>query len=166
VNNKKIVSLFVISFIVPLALAMVVLKLDWLPGKTVNNGEFLVPEVKLTEWDKLDPKPWSIGLLASPECTGICLAHRDEVRNLYIALGKNQHKVDLVLLGEQSADVEGFKNYAMASANLKQDALYLIDHMGLVVFYYPLVDDLQRNQLTHKGLIKDLKKLLNYARSS
>jgi len=165
-NNKKLISLFVLSFILPLALAILVLKLGWLPGKTVNNGKFLTPEVKLSEWANIDPKPWSIGLLASETCPDSCLAHRDEVKNLYIALGKKQNKVDLVLLGEQSPAVEGFKNYPAASDNLKPEVLYLIDHMGLVVFYYPLVSDMHSNQLTAKGLIKDLKKLLNYARSS
>ena len=165
-NNKKLISLFMISFIVPLVFAFVVLKLDWLPGKTVNNGTFLTPEVKLTEWAKIKPKPWSIALLVGENCVDYCLEQRDQVRNLYIALGKNQNKVDLVLLGEQSTAVEGFKNYPEVSKNLQQDVLYLIDHMGLVVFYYPLVADQKSNQLIHKGLIKDLKKLLNYARSS
>jgi hypothetical protein len=165
-NNKKLISLFVISFILPLALALLVLKLDWVPDNTVNNGKFLTPEVKLSDWANIDPKPWSIGLLADENCTDICLAHRDEVKNLYLALGKNQNKVDLVLLGEQSPAVEGFKNHPVASDNLKPEVLYLIDQMGLIVFYYPLVSDQHSNQLTGKGLIKDLKKLLNYARSS
>lgn len=165
-NNKKLISLFVICFILPLALALLVLKLDWLPGKTVNNGKFLTPEVKLSEWAKIDPKPWSIGLLAGEKCTDVCLAHRDEVKNLYLALGKNKNKVDLVLLGGQHTAVEGFKNYAVASDSLQPEVLYLIDHRGLIVFYYPLVSDLHSNQLTGKGLIKDLKKLLNYSRSS
>ncbi|HEY5715179.1 MAG TPA: transmembrane cytochrome oxidase associated protein [Psychromonas sp.] len=165
-NNRKLIFLFVISFIVPLLLALAVLKLDWLPGKTVNNGTFLIPEVKLSEWAKINPKPWSIALLADENCSDICVQRRDDVRNLYIALGKNQNKVDLVLLGEQSAAVQGFKNYQPVSEKLQQDVLYLIDHMGLVVFYYPLVEDQKSNQLIQKGLIKDLKKLLNYARSS
>lgn len=165
-NNKKLISLFVISFILPLALALLVLKLDWIPDKTVNNGKFLTPEVKLSDWAKIDPKVWSIALLAGENCTEICLAHRDQVKNLYLALGKSQNKVDLVLLGEQSPAVEGFKNYAVADDSLKPEVLYLIDQMGLIVFYYPLVSDLHSNQLTGKGLIKDLKKLLNYSRSS
>jgi hypothetical protein len=165
-NNKKLISLFVISFILPLALALLVLKLDWLPGNTVNNGKFLTPEVKLSEWASIDPKLWSIGLVAGEKCTDICSAYRDQVKNIYIALGKNQNKVGLVLLGEKIPAVEGFKNYAVANDNLKPEVLYVIDHMGLIVFYYPLVSDLHSNQLTGKGLIKDLKKLLNYARSA
>ncbi|MFT5559072.1 MAG: hypothetical protein ACJAYB_001587 [Psychromonas sp.] len=165
-NNKKLISLFVVSFILPLVLAMLVLKLDWLPGNTVNNGKFLTPEVKLSEWADIDPKPWTIGLVADENCTEICSAYRDQVKNIYIALGKNQNKVELVLLGEKGPAVDGFKNYAVANDNLKPEVLYLIDQMGLIVFYYPLVSDLHRNQLTAKGLIKDLKKLLNYARSS
>ncbi|MEH6452425.1 MAG: transmembrane cytochrome oxidase associated protein [Psychromonas sp.] len=165
-NNKKILSLFIISFIIPLALAFVVLKFDWLPARTVNNGDFLVPEVKLTAWSEIDPKPWSIGFIASNDCRDICLAHREEVKKLYLALGKKQIKVDLVLLGEQAEKLDGFKNYSLNNAGLSQDALYLIDHMGLVVFSYPIDVDPEINRLTNQGLIKDLKKLLKYARSS
>ncbi|WP_372880246.1 transmembrane cytochrome oxidase associated protein [Psychromonas sp.] len=165
-NNKKLVFLFVFSFILPLLLAFTVLKLDWLPGNTVNNGNFLIPEVTLNEWAKIEPKPWSIALLTYKNCTATCLAHRQQVRDLYIALGQKQNKVDLVLLGDHSAEVEGFKNYQPVNNALQQEVLYLIDQMGLVVFYYPLVADPQANRATRKGLIKDLKKLLNYARSS
>ena len=165
-NNKKILSVFIISFIVPLALAFVVLKLDWLPARTVNNGYFLVPEVKLNQWQAIDPKPWSIAFVTKDDCTETCLAQREEIKKLYLALGKKQSKVDLVLLGEQGEIVEGFKYYSLSKESLAQDALYLIDQMGLVVFTYPVVTDPQINRLTNQGLIKDLKKLLNYARSS
>jgi hypothetical protein len=165
-TNKKILSVFIISFIVPLVLAFVVLKLDWIPAQTVNNGKFLVPEVKLSQWSEIDPKPWSIGFIAHQECREVCVAHREEVKKLYLALGKKQIKVDLVLLGEQGEIIEGFKNYRSSNQALADDALYLIDHMGLVVFSYPIAENPEANRLTNKGLIKDLKKLLNYARSS
>ena len=69
-------------------------------------------------------------------------------------------------MGKEEVTEEGFKNYVYNNSQLKQDALYLVDHMGLVVLVYPITDDEQTNRITNKGLMKDLKKLLNYARSS
>lgn len=51
-------------------------------------------------------------------------------------------------------------------ASLTPASLYLIDHMGLVVLEYPYKAKPQENRLVQKGLLKDLKKLLNYSRSS
>ena len=50
--------------------------------------------------------------------------------------------------------------------SLNPASLYLIDHMGLVVLEYPFKVEPQENRLVQKGLLKDLKKLLNYSRSS
>ena len=53
-----------------------------------------------------------------------------------------------------------------AQPNLQPASLYLIDHMGLVVLEYPFKTQPQENRLVQKGLLKDLKKLLSYSRSS
>ncbi|SFD36109.1 transmembrane cytochrome oxidase associated protein [Pseudoalteromonas denitrificans] len=165
-TNKKTISIFVFSFIVPLVLAYIVLKLNLIPTNTVNQGEFLTEEIKLQHWSEIKPKAWSIGLVEGGECNTACLNHREEVKNLYLALGKNQGKVDLVLIGEQGTKDLKFKNYKYTAKHLKSNSLYLIDHMGLVVLAYPVVQDIQTNRVTNKGLMKDLKKLLNYARNS
>ncbi len=165
-SSQKVLSVFIICFLLPLGGAFLLLKSDWLPGNTVNNGRFLVPEVKLEQWSKINPKPWSIALLTAGQCESSCSVHISELRNIYLALGKNQNKVDLVLLGSAGPQIKGFKNYSYSSGALAADYWYLIDHMGLVVFSYELQTDQQTNRLTAKGLIKDLKKLLKYARSS
>ncbi len=165
-TNKKTSVIFIVSFIIPLLLAYGVLKLEWIPTNTVNHGAFLKQEIKLAKWPELAPKAWSIAVLSKAECDFECLAHRKELENLHLALGKNQNKVDLVLLGKESPEIDGFKNFNYSGNALKSDALYLIDHMGLVVLTYPVVADAEINRVTNKGLMKDLKKLLNYARSS
>jgi len=165
-TNKKTIIIFIVSFIVPLALAYTVLKLDLIPTNTVNQGEFLSQEIKLDSWDAIEPKAWSIAYISAEQCNEKCANRRAELKNLHLALGKNQGKVDLVLLGKKEVTEAGFKNYVYNNNQLKQDALYLIDHMGLVVLVYPITDDEQANRMTNKGLMKDLKKLLNYARSS
>ncbi|WP_019613981.1 hypothetical protein [Psychromonas ossibalaenae] len=165
-SSQKVLTIFIICFLLPLGGAFLLLKSDWLPGSTVNNGQFLVPEVKLEQWSKINPKPWAIALRVAGQCESGCSVYISELKNIYLALGKNQNKVDLVLLGSAGRQVKGFKNYTYPSGALKADYLYLVDHMGLVVFSYELDRDLQTNRITAKGLIKDLKKLLKYARSS
>jgi len=165
-TNKKTIIIFIVSFIVPLALAYMVLKLDLIPTNTVNQGEFLSQEVKLESWDEINPKAWSIAYVSTKQCHDVCKKRRSELKNVHLALGKNQGKVDLVLLGKQAADEVGFKSYIYNNELLKQGSLYLIDHMGLVVLAYPVTNDEQVNRVTNKGMMKDLKKLLNYARSS
>lgn len=165
-TNKKTMIIFIVSFIVPLALAYTVLKLELIPTNTVNQGEFLLQEIKLESWAEIEPKAWSIVYVSSRQCNDKCVTRRAELKNVHLALGKNQGKVDLVLLGKEEVTEEGFKNYVYNNNQLKQDALYLVDHMGLVVLVYPITDDEQTNRITNKGLMKDLKKLLNYARSS
>jgi len=165
-TNKKTIIIFIVSFIVPLALAYTVLKLDLIPTNTVNQGAFLSQEVKLDSWAEIEPKAWSIAYISAEQCNEKCVNRRAELKNLHVALGKNQGKVDLVLLGKKEVTEAGFKNYVYNSNQLKQDALYLIDHMGLVVLTYPISDNEQSNRQTNKGLMKDIKKLLNYARSS
>lgn len=156
--------IFVGMFVVPLVLAFAVLKLEWLPENTVNQGQFVQPEVSLNDWHSIEPKPWSIGVLAAQQCDSDCLKQHEGLRKLYMALGKNRDKVDLVLLGAKPFDESGFKSYPSAPSQLKHETLYLIDQMGLVLLEYPVKAEPQANRMVQKGLMKDLKKLINYSR--
>ena len=165
-TNKKTISIFIVSFMVPLALAYLVLKLELIPTNTVNQGAFLTKEITLDAWGEIDPKAWSIAYMSTKACNDLCEDRRNELKNAHLALGKNQSKVDLVLLTNEDIIESGFKNYVYSKKELEQDALYLIDRMGLVVLTYPVSEDEEVNRQTNKGLMKDLKKLLNYARTS
>ncbi|TMP77352.1 transmembrane cytochrome oxidase associated protein, partial [Pseudoalteromonas ruthenica] len=78
--------------------------------------------------------------------------------------GKNQQRVNLAVFGR---DFKVGKAVSYPNQqNLEPGNLYLIDHRGLVVLEYQPSLDVQENRMRHKGMLKDLKKLLNYARSS
>ncbi|EWH04735.1 transmembrane cytochrome oxidase associated protein [Pseudoalteromonas lipolytica SCSIO 04301] len=158
-------SLFALCCFVPLALAYTALKLDWLPSGSSNYGELLETEVKLANWQQGDPKPWTIALNYPKSCHSVCEAQLASLDNLHIALGKNQQKVDVAVLTNQQDIATSWRQLDENSA-LKAGDLYLVDHMGLVVLHYPYTDEPEQNRLIQKGLLKDLKKLLNYARSS
>ena len=75
-TNKKTISIFIVSFIVPLVLAYTVLKLELIPANTVNQGEFLSQEVKLDSWAEIEPKAWSIAYVSSRQCNKKCISRR------------------------------------------------------------------------------------------
>jgi hypothetical protein len=165
VNNKKIISLFVLSFITPLLLAVFLLKVNWLPSHQVNNGEFLAQKVILNNWQLIAPKQWSIAQQIPTSCNKKCLYNQQQMQQVANALGKYKDKVDLVLLGSLKT-VSGIKSYPLQHQDLHVDTLYLIDRFGLIVLAYPLSDNAEENRLIKQGLITDLKKLFKFARSA
>jgi hypothetical protein len=162
-NNPLL--LFVACCAIPLILAYSALKLDWLPTAITNNGDFLRQEVKFENWQKNNPKQWTIALNYSRYCNHPCSEQLAALDNLYIALGKNQGKVDMAIIGEPQVNNLPWKIIS-EQKSLQPGSLYLIDHMGLVVLEYPFKAQSHENRLVQKGLLKDLKKLLNYSRSS
>lgn len=163
-KNKPMI-VFIGCCLVPLILAYLALKLDWIPSASTNNGEFLTTEIKLKNWQNSEHKQWTIALNHPQQCQDACAQQLQALDNLYVALGKNQGKVDMVILGSAQKSTSTWRQIA-GSDELKPASLYLIDHMGLVVLQYPYQQEPQQNRLVQKGLLKDLKKLLNYSRSS
>ena len=163
-KNKPLL-LFVVCCAIPLVLAYSALKLDWLPTAITNHGEFLEREIKLDNWQQHNPKQWTIALNYSAQCEEPCSEQLAALDNLYVALGKNQHKVDMAIMGKPKAAKPHWHMIA-EQQQLKPASLYLIDHMGLIVLEYPFNPQPQEDRLIQKGLLKDLKKLLNYSRSS
>ena len=93
----------------------------------------------------------------------ICTQQNQRLQNVYQALGKKQGKVSLVIFGEtQNNEITQYP----ALPELQAGWIYLVDHHGLVVLAYPYEESEQKSRVLHKGLLSDLKKLLNYARSS
>lgn len=157
--------LFVGCCAIPLILAYGALKFDWLPTAITNHGEFLSENVKFENWSQSNPKQWTIALNYSSQCNTPCSEQLEALNNLYVALGKNQGKVDMAIMGRPGDKNSPWKIIA-DQQSLQPASLYLIDHMGLVVLEYPFKAQPQENRLVQKGLLKDLKKLLNYSRSS
>lgn len=164
-NNKKVMILFVSSFVAPLLFAFVLLKTNWSPSRQVNNGLFLSSQLTLAEWPQINPKQWSILQKTNNSCAQRCLENSKHMLQISNALGKYKNKVDLVTLG--SADlISGFKNYPLQNENLQLNTLYLVDRFGIVVLSYSLSNNTQENQQLKQGLIKDLKKLFKFSRSA
>jgi hypothetical protein len=149
---------------IPLTLAYIALESNWLPGSGTNKGQFLASEVHIDNWQIKEKKLWTIALQTPLSCEELCTKQITEMKNMYVALGKHQSKVDIAVLSNNDT-LTDLTQYNI-SKTLQVGALYLIDHRGLVVLEYPFVDSVDERRAIQKGLLKDLKKLLKYARTS
>ncbi|CAH9058710.1 hypothetical protein PSECIP111951_01927 [Pseudoalteromonas holothuriae] len=164
---QRPLGIFIVCCLVPLILAYAAIKLDWLPQHTTNHGQFLPSELRVPSWQSKGEQLWSIAINAPDSCQSQCDVQFEALEKLYIALGKHQKDVSLVVFnrtfGEQISPQ--YQSYTLHE-KLPPASLYLIDHRGLLVLQYEYFDDQDKNRIEQKGLIKDLKKLLKYARSS
>ncbi|WP_040698087.1 hypothetical protein [Pseudoalteromonas citrea] len=162
--KNKPMWLFLLCCAVPLLLAYTVLSLNWLPQSATNSGKFVEGEITISDWQQSPDVLWTIALNAPANCQNPCERQLNDLVNIHTALGKNQLRVNLAVFGREfkSGNAVSYPN----QQNLEPGNLYLIDHRGLVVLEYPPSLDVQENRMRHKGMLKDLKKLLNYARSS
>lgn len=167
-NNNKPLWVFVALFILPLVLAYVALQWQWLPSSSSNKGELMQSHVELDNWQQYEVMPWTLALVNQPSCQQ-CEQQWQALDSLYVALGKNQQKVRLAVLGEPLPELPSVPQQLSISdvpQVLEQDHLYLIDQHGLVVLQYALPNDEAQSRLVHKDVLSDVKKLLKYARSS
>lgn len=162
--KNKALWLFVSCCGLPLFAAYIALHSGWFPSGTTNYGRFVEGELHIDELKHRDGKLWTI-LLNSPEtCQQACATQKASLEALFVALGKLQKDVDIAILGKEDKTLP-FANIDN-SLQLSPANLYLVDNKGLVVLQYPFDEDPETNRLVQKGLLSDLKKLLNYARSS
>ncbi|MCF6435497.1 transmembrane cytochrome oxidase associated protein [Pseudoalteromonas sp. MMG022] len=164
---SKPLGVFIGCCVVPLALAYAAVKLEWLPEHTTNHGQFLQSELRVPSWHVQNNELWTIAINAPDACLEACEKQLNALQNLYTALGKHQKHVGLAVLNRSQdvAAIDQYQSYQLAET-LPAAHLYLIDHRGLMVLQYQYFQDDEKNRLEHKGLLKDLKKLLKYARSS
>ncbi|TMN42749.1 transmembrane cytochrome oxidase associated protein [Pseudoalteromonas sp. S2755] len=162
---SKSAAWFIGLFVLPVLLAFIALKIGWIPDGTTNHGEFLSQEVRQSEL-ALETE-WSIVYQRPKQCNKQCSLLLDSLPNLYLALGKNQQKVSLVVLQDQNEkSIEFATSLPIHLNQLEDNYLYLVDNKGLFVLKYAPVDSLEAMRNVQKGLLSDLKKLLNYSRSS
>ncbi|MBQ4839521.1 transmembrane cytochrome oxidase associated protein [Pseudoalteromonas luteoviolacea] len=155
---NKTLWLFIGCFLLPVIMAFTVLKLDFRPSSTTNNGNFLEHEIWLPI--QQDDKLWTIVLNLPSGCASACAVQKSNAQNLHVALGKNRSKVSIVMVGTDELAIE-----QSVQEKLTPASFYLVNKQGLVVLEYLYKPDPEANRLVLKGLLKDMKKLLNYARS-
>ena len=118
---------------------------------------------------------WSLVYFGRPTCAEACAARVMVARQVRLALGKNRERVQRVYLAPDAAAASAVKAQlgaehhdlivlvaGGAAAQFFQptdpDALYLVDPLGNLTMLYT-------GPIEHKGLYRDIKKLLRVSRA-
>ena len=158
-------------------------------GDTANNGELIQPPRPLADISLADPVDsdgedrlngkWSLAYLTDDVCGEECEQNLYKMRQLRLAIGKNSHRVQRVLVvsgpsldvlsaaqlhkyrGQLIADIQDFEpgtSFAPSSTEaVPEGRLYIIDPLGNLMMSYP-------PEIEPAGIIKDLARLIKYSR--
>ena len=175
-------AVFVLPFVVGTGLFL----MDWRPDKFGNHGELVQPPRMLPESGlaHIDGRPlptadlqgrWLLAMPAVGACDSTCARRLEEVRNVHVALNKEQKRVQRVLFssgvsGPALAELQG-QFPELLVVTMPDDApgapwhevldargygLYVVDPLGNVMMRYPEPTDM-------RGALKDLERLLKYS---
>ena len=175
-RSRAVLLLIVAMFIAPFAAALFLYYNDWQPTHTKNYGEMLKSPRDLRDLDlrRTDGSPfiwhhedhtWRVLAAPPADCVDACARLADTLRRVWIGLGKDADRVQVLWVGAAPAPVENFRallplrtTLALQSrlpdqASATAIPVYVIDPSGyLVLRYAPGFDP--------NGLRKDLAQLL------
>ncbi|PSJ45329.1 hypothetical protein C7H85_11800 [Zobellella endophytica] len=141
-KHKPVLALLGV-FLLPVALAWLTLQQGWFTPGVKARGEWVEGHIAGDE-------QWRLVLPVVPECAS-CAVAGQLLENIDTALGRDSERVTVVRLP--------------ASAELEAGFVYIADPPGLLIMRYPLSGDEQRDRLTGKALLGDLRRLLKFSRA-
>lgn len=189
-RNKRNFILLALIFILPAGIAYGLYFSGWRPAKTINHGELVSPprpleDVALKTLSGADfntadlRRRWTFVYFGAPDCPRVCADNLYKMRQVHIAQGKNQDRVQrlFVLTGNDTtgrlrkrlqdhpelkvvtgpeAGVRALAKQFVLPAGSPLDLrsrIYLVDPLGNLMMSYPADAD-------PSGMRKDLARLL------
>ena len=178
-KTRRTLLAIITVFALPLVLAWVFTMgpLDLWSVKTINYGVLLQPPLQLKSYGVTDAggetlsvdvttRDWFLVVLHDAPCTEPCQNLLQIAERIQIAVGRDIHRITLVLLGPDDAPVPRGQNWLLpknskliselrrAMDNPQLDPILLIvDYQGHIVLTYPPTED-------GHGALNDLKRLL------
>ena len=154
--------------------------------KTVNNGVLISPIINLSNLDMRSfsddktysqDRTWILAFLIKQECNKLCQENLYQIRQIRLAIGKDQDKLERLVLSKASLDWDNYKkeypgqkyidssminfdrivSAFKSNPELKADSIYLIDPYGNLMMQY-------KNGTEPTGIIKDIERLIRNAR--
>lgn len=174
-RSQRAVIIVFAAFIIPVAIAWLVLSQHWYEAGT-NKGELLQPPIQLTQHTDRLPEGWRLGYIAPDRCDTTCENALYVMNQIDVAIGKDTDRLTPVLLHATAASEAAFQAQAphvtpLVSdklieqlAKLPDHTLFIIDPMHNVMLYYPTHADRKTMVLEGKNVLADLRKLLKLSR--
>ncbi|WP_445775706.1 hypothetical protein [Shewanella sp.] len=175
-KNNKVLILLLIVFVLPVAVAKLVLSFDLYQAGATNQGVLLVNDINYSNLAMTNPKPhsWQMLYLLPDTCEQVCKDRLYVLHQSYIALGKDRDRVSPIILVSRNSDINTLKqldisfqqvpaNNALA-ALLTQQQLVIVDPLGSLIMQYDQVIGRDANIAQGKAMIADLRKMLKLSR--
>lgn len=184
-SKRSALLLLLGVFVLPLLLAKLVLDLNWYQGGITNRGKLLdsplTPEW-LSELGGGKQGQWRLIYLLPEHCDSACQGALFNLRQVPVAVGAGQTRVDSTVLIAESAQASlsteiqshlaGIHLLSISPHVVAQmqtfefgtKAIYIADPLGNVMMAYPLVSDKNAILAQGKDVLRDLKRLLKVSK--
>ncbi|QYJ93943.1 hypothetical protein [Shewanella spartinae] len=175
-RGAKPLLILLLVFVLPVAVAKLVLSLNLYNGGVTNKGELLPPDTNYARLAMANPMPkhWQMIYLLPSQCDQACMNRLYILHQSQIALGRDQHRVNPIILLQADSDLAALQesefSFTTAQATealsqmLTREEIIIVDPLGSLVMRYAQVEDEQAQLMLGKAMIADLRKMLKLSR--
>ncbi|HIF9204504.1 TPA: cytochrome oxidase [Photobacterium damselae] len=191
-QSKSYLSIFglIMAFLLPIALAKVMLEKKWYQGGVTNKGSLVAQSITIPQLQQ-DAR-WQLIYLLPNECQQACLGALFTLQQVPQAIGPERDRViSKVYVSRETslADInqkiklselfqtQSLQNYqfsvlpsfpkleqALSQLQFAGIGLYLIDPLGNIMMAYPLASEKTAILAQGKDVLRDLKRLLKVSK--
>ncbi|WP_299797765.1 hypothetical protein [uncultured Shewanella sp.] len=173
-SGFKPLIILLLVFILPVAVAKVVLSLNLYNGGATNGGELLSPATSYASLSMENPKPreWQLLYLLPAHCDALCQDRLYILKQSHVALGREQSRVHTLIMLAENSDTSALTSHSFATVTansamvemLNDQQMIIVDPLGSLVMRYPKVSGRSKQISQGKALVKDLRKMLKLSR--
>lgn len=181
IKNKGLVIIFIAVFILPVILAKFALEYQWFNQAATNKGQLLDPSLDMSKLIATDHPPrWKFLYVLPNNCEEACQNAIYSLNQLWSALGKEQGRVESVVVSVSSSEqaaldkIADYKHIRIVTADeqsvnqvfkdVKTNGIFIADTLNNIILRYPTQSDSQQAVLYSRDILADMKKLLKLSR--
>ena len=180
-SNKRLIVIFIAVFTLPVILAKLALEFNWFTQAATNRGELLEPALDMSSLlTSPSPQKWKMLYVLPSQCDLSCDNAIYSLTQLHSALGKEQDRVEAVVVALENSDAQSLIKVAdnkhirilktdQQSVNqvfkdVKTNGIFIADTLNNIILRYPTQADTQQAVLHSRDLLSDMRKVLKLSR--
>jgi hypothetical protein len=170
-RNRSFLLLFFVCCSLPFIAAKLALSFAWFPAGVTNKGQWLERDVQLLKTSNNAQEHWHLVYVQAQECDALCELSLYGLQQIYSGLGRQQNQISAVIIAANSPpQLSRFPalKWQSPSTSLSgfQNHVFIVNQDGLALLRYPVINDKQSLLVIAKDIRTDLRRLMNYDRSS
>jgi hypothetical protein len=180
-KNKVLIFIFIAVFTLPVILAKLALEYQWFNQAATNKGQLLEPTLDMSNLSSnAYPPSWKFLYVLPENCLEACQNAIYSLNQLWSALGKEQDRVESVVVIVSNSDqmalnkIAEYKHIRIIEADeqsvnqvfkdVKTNGIFIVDTLNNIILRYPTQEDPQQAVLHSRDLLSDMRKVLKLSR--